>query len=325
MSSIKMEKQIVALLLARGAISKSFTSYTSVKYKALLPINGNPMVDYVLRALYESDVEKIFIVQAYDEALEEVVAKNTKNVFLTCHRDPLSYASTVIFGLEKIIDYYGLDQIHRTTIMAVPCDIPLVGKENFNSLVEANGQKEADFVVPIVNIQHLEETYPERHFHGVYLNDLNGKYVLQNTAFFNGSALTLKDFEDETTGRLAFSGFDDDVLRGLGRVADRLNRHKEKVYQVPHIVYEFLRILAKRKHLVYGLKFIHNLYSGKMTLEQIRYSFHIILGAKCDVIESKEAELSIDIDLPEHFEWVSSNGWVPDMAEQEATTTAQAP
>jgi GTP:adenosylcobinamide-phosphate guanylyltransferase len=296
-----MEKQTIALLLARGTVSKPLALHTSARYKALLSLNGSPLVDYILRALCESDVEKVFIVHRPDNPLDEIVTKNTKNVFLSCDRDATSYASTVISGAEKIIDYYGLTEIHRRTIMVVPCDIPLVKKENFNALMEANQRKNADFVMPFINIKYLSEKYPERRFRSFYLTDLNGKYALQNISFFNGRIFDMIDYKNDVTGRLAISGAPD-LIRDMAKAADRLYRHRQKAYQISHIVYEFLSRLARKRHLLYGLKFIYNLYSGEITSDQISYAFSTMLDINFGIIESRETEFSGDIDLPEHLE-----------------------
>ena len=134
-----MTEKTVALLLARGLIRESLRLDDTLLYKAKLQINGRPLTDYVLAALQESDSEEIFIVQGLNEGLESVVTENKKNVFLTCDRESWSYASSLSFGLEKVIEYYGLDEVHRRNIMIVPCDIPVARRENFNFLM---GEKE---------------------------------------------------------------------------------------------------------------------------------------------------------------------------------------
>ena len=301
-----MEKRTVAIVVARGSISKSFKSNTPVRYKALLEINGRPMVDYVLRALQESDVEKVFVVQARDAGLDAVVTRSQKNVFLTCDQEPSSLALTLFFGLRKVMEYYGLDEFHRSNILMVPCDIPLAKKQNFNSLMEMNNRSNSDVASPIVDRRCLEEKYPQRHFRGLYLKDLNSTYTPQQIVFMNGNIFTFKE-SGNYEKRLAISDLSEDAPSELDRSVERLRRHRGKAYEWPHLIFELCLLLKRRRkkgHLFYSLKLVYDLCRRELTTAQIKHFIYVATGLRWDYLESKEVELSNDIDLPEDLESV---------------------
>ena len=301
-----MEKQTAAILLARGPIGKSFKSYAPLGYKALLEIDGRPMVDYVLRALQESEVERVFIVQCSDEGLDEVVTKSDKNVFLSTDTNPSSYFSSLLFGLEKVVEYYSPDELRRRNILIVHCDTPLVKKESFDSLIEGSECIDAHIIMPIIERRYLEEAYPKRHFRSVYLKDLKGRYSPQNAVFLNGALLVpFRNRERYGTKIPDIFGLDEDVVSEWSRTVDRLRRHRERAYQWPHLVFEVSRLLIKRRQLSHVLRLVYNLCRGKLTAEQIGDVLRAISGLKIDYFKSREAEVSGDVDRPEDLEWVS--------------------
>ena len=300
-----MEKQTAALLLARGPVNKSFELNTPIKYKALFEINGRPMVDYVLRALQESDVEKIFIVQGEDEGLEKVVTESEKNVFLTCNQKPSSYASSFLLGLEKAMEHYGRDEFRRRNILVVPCDIPFAKKENFNSLIAGNNRNSSDISLLIIDRRYLEERYPERRFRYIYLKDMDGMYTMQGLIFLNGASVKMRGSEGHDTTNIVISGREGNALAELSDIIDSLHQNRARAYQWLHLLYNLVRLLAKRRNLLSALKFIFSLSKRELTAEQIKHTLNIATGLRFDYFESKEAELSGDIDRPEHLEALS--------------------
>lgn len=313
-----MQRQPAAILLTGGRISQSFKLDTPVKYKALLQINGRPMVDYVLRALQESEVERVFIIQEDDEGLDGIVTRSNKNIFLSSEQEHTTLISNLFFGLEKAVEYYGLDELNRRDILVVPCDIPLVKKENLNRLIEAHkhNRNNSDISVPIIDKRHLEHAYPQRRFRGVYFKDLNGTYVWQSPVFLNCARITLKDCEKYKTKTLAISGSHENALLDLGKTIDRLRSHREKVYQWPHTIYEVVRGLAKNRHLLYALRLTYGLCRRELTTQQINNAFYIATGLRFNQFESKEVEVSADIDRPDHLEWLLRTEALP-IPEQE--------
>ena len=122
-----MNKRTVALLLARGAMNGAPPSHECHKYKALVPVNGVPMVDYVLSALQASAAEKIFVVQGADERLERVVSGHLKNEFINCDPAGSTYAHSLISGLRKLADFLrsarvASDRDHAGALRYTPCD-----------------------------------------------------------------------------------------------------------------------------------------------------------------------------------------------------------
>lgn len=301
---VSINDKTIALIVARGTFKKNYNYNGRLRYKALLPLNGKPLIKYVLEALLKSSADKIFIVQGENEFLESVIPPDNKLILLTCEQNESSYASSVLFGINGIINYYNNAYCSNQNIIVVPCDLPLVTENNLDYLVRSFIQMNADMAVPVINIEYLKKNGLNRKFYSVYLSDLKGSYTLQNIALFKANIFNKVSARYNSTYNLEVTG-NSGLLSRLALAADRLYLNREKPYIIMQIIYGFLRGLARRGHLLYGLKFLMNMYRKKIHSEQVRRAFSIILGINFEIIESEEWELSCDVDLPEHLEWVA--------------------
>ena len=83
------QKSVVALVLARGGIDE-FPEHGNLKYKALLPFLGQPLIAYVVDALADSAAENIFILQEQDACLESALRSHPKVNFIN-HDGPSAF------------------------------------------------------------------------------------------------------------------------------------------------------------------------------------------------------------------------------------------
>ena len=181
-----MHERTVALVMTGGPAEGKFAD-RGLKYKALFPISGRPLVDYILRALQASTVERVFVLQPDDAELERVVTSHDKNVFLSYDACERSMGRTIIRGIERLLDYCGRDTLHKRNVMWLPCDIPLVRPEDLDSLVAQSRQPDLDGLITIVPHRLLARAYPDRRFWNVYLRDLGERFSPQSVLFVDGS------------------------------------------------------------------------------------------------------------------------------------------
>lgn len=299
-----MEKRTVALLLARGPFTNAFRTPAGLKYKALLPINDIPMVDYVLHALQQSVSEKIFIVQGMDEGLETAVQYHHKNVFINCTAGESSFSSSLFSGLATLAENYSQDELSRTDIMLVPCDIPLVNSGNFNRLIAENSLKGSDVCVSMIHAGRLKEKYPWRDFRGVYYHDLGDLYCVQNFAFISGDTLNWAYHGGKRKHCDSSYVLPGSMIQDVVATADYFVASREKRCQILLILWEYLRRLITRGYIRESFLSLSKLLNKRYTTGDGRRFIFLASGLVGDYIESKEAELSFDVDKQEHLEAV---------------------
>ena len=105
-------KSTIALVLA-GGIADGFQHGTAPIYKALLPVNDQPVANYVIRALEQANVEKIFIIQDEGANLQETLTASSNCIFIAKDRHHNSFILSMEYGLEKVAEYYGHPQINQ--------------------------------------------------------------------------------------------------------------------------------------------------------------------------------------------------------------------
>lgn len=272
----------------------------------MLPIYGRPIADYVIQTLEQSKVEKIFIVQEEGANLQELLASSSKCIFITKEKHHSKLGIGVLFALEKVADYYGNSELNNKSIMIVPCDTPLVTKDNFNLLIEKAESKSADVIITIIATKRLEKRYPQRRFRSVYLSDYKTSYTLQNVIFLNGEFIQFKPSGE--TGKLKFSfrGWDDEVLKnveeGINNIEDL--RHQSHFYDKL-----FLFWLLTRGYTSYIFRFLVNLALKRLTMAKVIEYLNGADHMNAAYIESEEVEFSADIDRPEDFQMVLGAPW----------------
>ena len=298
-------KSTIALVLA-GGFAEGFNNGNEPVYKALIPVNGRPLAYYVVKALEQSNVEKILILQEEGANLEAVLPPNSKCVFLTKDKNHTSLRKGVVFALEKVAEYYGNSGLDTRCIMVVPCDTPLATKDNYNNLIGKANLIMADIIITIVAEKLLTARFPQRKFRGVYLADRFATYTMQNIIFINGEFIRDNPSESLGNPKFTFRGWDQSVFnRVLGGINDVEGmRHQSNFYDKL-----FLTWLFTKGYTSYIFKFLVAFAFRRLTRENI---IKYLSGAdqmRAGIIESEEVEFSGDIDQPDDFETVLGIPW----------------
>jgi CTP:molybdopterin cytidylyltransferase MocA len=300
-----MNKRTVALLLARGAMNGAPPLHECHKYKALVPINGVPMVDYVLSALQASAAEKIFVVQGIDEGLEQAVGCHSKNAFINCESNGSSYSHSLFSGLIKLADYYGPDELCKIEIMLVPCDIPLADSGNFNRLIAANDDKNTDVCTCLIRSELLKGRYPERKFPRFYCSDLGENYCMQNFAFISGRTLAVCLYGASLAREWHSRSLPSTLMADFATKADNLVSLRQTHLVIPLIVRETFWWLAREGSVLQAIQMLGKLLFRRCTTQDFKKFVFLASGLNADYIDSQEAELSFDVDQSEHLDALS--------------------
>jgi GTP:adenosylcobinamide-phosphate guanylyltransferase len=294
-------KSVVAILLA-GGITDDFRAGAVPKPKALLPVCGQPIANYVILALEESHVEKIFVIQDEGVHLQASLSNTPKCVFYCKDKGNNSYSLSMRFGLEKVAEFYGYPQIKQKLIMTVPCDIPLVTRDNFNALIEKAKTKNTDFTLAIIAENLVKKRFPHIHMRSFYLDDYKDRYTLQMIGFTNGELLLYEPDQAPGKARLSFRGVDEERVTKVKETVDTVRDHRHHDFRLPRFTDKFaIRWLIRKEFMIYILKFLFNLISNRLTMAKISEYFNGVLQVNTGFIVSEEVEISADIDRPEDF------------------------
>lgn len=297
-----MSERTAALLLARGPLEAAWRGHSALKYKALVPVNGLPMAGHVLGALHASQVSEVFIVQGADEGLEHVIGSRPGDIFINCADVDSGYSGSLYSGFKGVVNHYGVEGLRDTDIMVVPCDVPLANCGNFDRLIRQYGVKECDLCFALIQCRLLRERYPGRSYRGFQFRDLPGSRTLQNIAFISGRLLGEAFLGADYGGPERTPPLATDIVSEAARKVDALVSARDHALQVPHMFLELFRLLAARKQLGSSLLLLCKLLGRSYSTADAAYFVRLISGLSLSYIESQEAELSFDIDLPAHLD-----------------------
>ncbi len=142
----------------------------------------------MLEALQKSKAERVFVVQAEDEQLDKILTPNPKNVFVSCPSERPHMTDSLLCGIESMLEYYGETELGRRIIMSVPCDIPLARSEDFDCLIRQCENTDADVFLTAIRSGMLEQSFPKRRYHSLYLSDLDAstpaEYMFRQRRYF---------------------------------------------------------------------------------------------------------------------------------------------
>lgn len=301
-------KPTIALVLGGGFAGEFHTGNVPI-FKALLPVCGRPVADYVIRALEQSIVEKIFIIQDEGANLQQALTHGPKCIFFTKDKDHSSLQMSVLFALEMVAEYYDPVELDQKSVMIVPCDTPLVTKNNFNRLIEKAAGNNADVTITIIASKYLEKKYPPRHFRGIYLSDCRANYTMQNVIFIDGGFIQYKPAGEPGKPNFSFRGWDEDVLKRVVKGIKSIDELRRK----PHFYDKlFLLWLLEKGYTTYVFRFLVDLAFKRLTMEKAITYLNGADHINSAYIESNEVEFSADIDSPEDLEGIGDIPWQND-------------
>jgi hypothetical protein len=259
------------------------------------------MAEYVIQALEQSMVEKIFILQNKGANLQESLPQGPKRVFLEKDSRDASLAIGLFRAFEQIALYYGDPAFNDCWVMVAPCDTPLVTADNYNHLIEKVICQDADFIFTIISSDLLEKAYPNRRVNRIYLADYKADFTMQNTMFVNGRSIYFKSSNSDSRFKIGFRSWGEAEEQRIERDIDNLvNFRRKPAFLVQIAVY----YLIKQAYIVDIFKVVLPLFFRRLTMQKGIAPLDHVCRWKTSYIESKEVELSADIDSPDDFAWV---------------------
>jgi CTP:molybdopterin cytidylyltransferase MocA len=293
------ERPVVAVLLTCG-INNCFPEFENIKYKALLPLQGRPIVDFVSTALCGSKVEKVFVVQEPEEDLKKVLTGHEKIIFAECKRPGPMLIDSGMCGFEKLIDYYGENGLNQKQIMFVPCDIPLVQAQEFNALIDRAINIDADYCPTVIRNSLVDEGHTGRHFRKIHLNELGGDYSFQPINFVRSRNFRIPELIASFNGTSASDN--------RGSFTQKILKISEDARKDRHSVIGWARFayrIAGKGGVVLSLQLILDLLRNRVTESKFEQAISRTLSVKVGVVESQFPDFSLDIDKPSDLDYVS--------------------
>ncbi|MEZ4606600.1 MAG: NTP transferase domain-containing protein [Deinococcales bacterium] len=138
----------LAVILAGGDPKEKLRQDAGLSSKALLEIQGKPLVGYVLTAFQQAGFESILIGDDHPKL---------KDLYLQRYDPQASYLENLRQGLEMAIAL-GAEKIFIST-----CDLFWLKAEDILALQKAaQAYPQAGFIYPIMTRQMVEKTFPEQ-------------------------------------------------------------------------------------------------------------------------------------------------------------------
>jgi len=143
-----------AIITAGGVISPEdpLLALTGVAKKALIPLAGRPMVNWVVNALVGSGL------------VEHIVIVGLKPSQIEPNRFPVHYVDSVGGIVDNILTAFDrLKEINPSTkkVLISSSDIPLITSASIQGFVAECGAQEADVYYAIVEKETMESRFPE--------------------------------------------------------------------------------------------------------------------------------------------------------------------
>jgi len=296
-----MPIQIISVLLTCGGV-EHFSDISNTKYKALLPFNGRPMAAYVSDALCQSDIEKVFVVQCRGENLQEMLPQNEKITFIFCDEPYPSLADSLHCSVTGLLNYYGEYELADKYIIFVPCDIPAVKPQDFNSLIEQVNDYDIDFYTTFIENRLFKHSLPHRRFRSIYLHDLGGNFSQQGINIVSGRLFGYKT-DDNGMRSLVVYDHDRKPVEGLSRIINSFRKSRNSTISLLLFLSGFiLKKLICKGSLGITIRLAFNWSIRRLTLSIFDRALSRSLNIKVGLIKSQSIAFSADIDKPFDFE-----------------------
>ncbi|MGP8080815.1 MAG: NTP transferase domain-containing protein [Dehalococcoidales bacterium] len=298
-SQAETDKPVVAVLLACG-VTNCFPEFGNIKYKALLPLDGRPIVDFVAEALCKSQVEKVFIVHESDEDIKKVITSHEKIIFIECKRPDPAMIDSLMCGLERLFEYYGENGLNQKQIMFVPCDIPLSQAQDFNALIGQAQNNNADYCATFVSKSLLNENDMGRRFRKIHLNELGGDYSIQPINFIRSRNFKIPELIG-SFNRTAPHDNRGSSSRKILKIIEDARKNRHSVIGWVRFAYG----IAGKGGMALSLQLVFGLLGNSITESKFEQAVYRTLNVKVAVIESQSTNFSLDIDKPSDLTYVS--------------------
>jgi GTP:adenosylcobinamide-phosphate guanylyltransferase len=295
-------ERAVALIMAGGGRSSGTEKAPG---SPLTPILGKPVAGYVLSALTQSKVERVFIVHDPSVDLKKALGDHPKAVF-TPVTSGSSLCASILTGITILAKSYTPDELRNLRILGAPCDMPLAAPRHFNLLLESSLNIEEDVFVPYTNQSLLNETFPGKRFMSFYLTDKKGRYTPQSVWIVRGRPLA--DALDKgwvtVNPRGELDILDKRLLRLYNLFDSLVNRRKSRLNAF-YLLFSFTLRMALSGHFSCFWRLFISSLKKRYTLSQAEEVLYHLTGLTFTFGENRLADLSGDADTPGDLEHIS--------------------
>jgi molybdopterin-guanine dinucleotide biosynthesis protein A len=250
-----------AIITAGGTNSADDPLYslTQVQKKALMPLVGRPMINWVIEALLQSEVVDNLVIVGL--TADDITVPGTNIHFVEGAGELID---NILVALARV---QALNPSAQKFLLC-SSDIPLITPEIVRGFVAECGSQEADIYYTVVEKQILEAQFPNSK--RTFIPFKGGRY--------SGGDIFLADVS-------VSSKIDLDLLRSL--TGSRKNYWNQA------------RLL--------GFNYILRFLLGTMTIQDAAHRIGEIFKIKGQVVETKFAEVGMDLDKPRHYELIKAH------------------
>jgi GTP:adenosylcobinamide-phosphate guanylyltransferase len=159
-----------ALILAGTKKKGPLEISENVDNKALIMLNGRPMIDYIVDALNNSEnIDKILVVGPRKE-LHPYIGKKVKEI--------LNPGDSILENMEIGLNYFNSDD----NLLFLTSDIPLITPEAIDEFLRICTKRKASIGYPIITKENIIKKYPETE--RTYVKMKEGIFCGGNIIFF---------------------------------------------------------------------------------------------------------------------------------------------
>ncbi len=138
--------QVDAIVLAGAKNDGKLLEISACEFEALIPINEQPMINYVVTALQETTAVRRIVVVGHAE-IRDYIPKDV--IWLECGR---SLSENIKIG----IDY--LQAVHP--VLIITSDIPMINKTAIEDFINRCSGQPGDLYYPIIAKEINDQVYP---------------------------------------------------------------------------------------------------------------------------------------------------------------------
>ncbi|MGB2782658.1 MAG: nucleotidyltransferase family protein [Atribacterota bacterium] len=159
-----------ALILAGSKEKGPLEIAENVDNKALIMINGKPMIDYIVDALNNSENIDQIIVVGPEKELHPYIGKKVKKI--------LNPGNSILENMESGLNFFDSND----NLLLLTSDIPLITPEAIDEFLKICIKRKAYVGYPLITKENIMKKYPETK--RTYVTMKEGIFCGGNIAFF---------------------------------------------------------------------------------------------------------------------------------------------
>ena len=159
-----------ALILAGSKEKGPLEIAENVDNKALIMINGKPMIDYIVDALNNSENIDQIIVVGPEKELHPYIGKKVKKI--------LNPGNSILENMEIGLNFFDSND----NLLLLTSDIPLITPEAIDEFLKICIKRKAYIGYPLITKENIMKKYPETK--RTYVTMKEGIFCGGNIAFF---------------------------------------------------------------------------------------------------------------------------------------------